>query len=65
MKKYIVLTNEGYTFSPKDSEINNLQVLGFIESKNKEEAKEKFFINNEWVLETGFDKNNMIIYELR
>lgn len=64
MKNYIILTNQGFTESPKNQEIENQQVLGYINSDSEYEVIEKFVKENPWILEKGFSKNEMIVREL-
>lgn len=40
MNEYIFYTTQGMTFPPnEDEEIDNCQILGFVEAKNSSEAK--------------------------
>lgn len=59
LKYFIFLTDEGYTFQPEsdlvDSEMDNLQVLGFSEGLNIDEAIVKFIQENEFLNELNFD----------
>ena len=66
MKKFIFLTCEGTTFQPdsdfNESEMDNLQVLGFANSLNAENAFADFIKDNSFILETNFDE--VISYQL-
>lgn len=66
LKYFIFLTDEGYTFQPEsdfvESEMDNLQVLGFSEGLNINEAIEKFIQENELLNELNFD--NVLVFEL-
>jgi len=57
MKKYIFITNEGYTESPNSSiEVHNMQVIGIVENvDNEDEALKKLLQENPWVWESGFN----------
>jgi len=65
MPEYIFYTSEGFTISPNDSELDSLQILGFENGKNVEDAKAKLFIENPWINESGFNdeeiKHKMIV----
>lgn len=67
MKNYIFITSEGYTFSPNNSDsepdIENCQVLGFVEASDSLEAFKKFKENNLYLNELGF--NEVLCYELK
>ena len=60
MKNYIFLTSEGYTYQQNsessESDIDNLQVIGFSEGNNSQMAFENLIKNNEYLLKTKFDE---------
>lgn len=66
LRYFIFLTDEGYTFQPDsdlvDSEIDNLQVLGFSEGVNVDKAIENFIQENKFLNELNFD--NVLVFEL-
>jgi hypothetical protein len=66
MKKYIVLTPEGETKAPNSSiEVNNLQVLGIVESVNNEnEAIIKLLRENSWIIDAEYNVSEFILHEL-
>ncbi len=65
-KKYIILSNQGYTFSPNNDstepDIDNIQVLGFAEASTPKVAFEKFCKENEHIKSLGYSK--VKLYEL-
>lgn len=65
MKKFIVLSSEGLTIAPNDSEINNFQVLDLcVECENKDGVLEQLLENNTWISEAGYNVENLLVYEL-
>ncbi|MCL5991884.1 MAG: hypothetical protein M1419_07255 [Bacteroidetes bacterium] len=58
--KYIFVTTEGTTFAPNsdfvDSEFDNLQVLGFSEGGNPDQAFKNFLKENKSYIDSNFDK---------
>ena len=66
MKKYIFLTNEGYTSAPNESiEIHNMQVIGIVEEVNNEdEALKKLLQENSWIWESEFNVAEFISYQI-
>ena len=62
MKHFIFLTKEGFTQTPDNKDIENLQVLGVSSGNNKEEAFENFKKENEYLQQTNF--NEVIVMEL-
>ena len=66
VKNYIFLTSEGYTFQPQseclESDIENLQVIGFAKGTNSQEAFYNLVKNNEYLLKTTFEE--VFCYEL-
>lgn len=66
MRKFIILTTEGYTTAPNENyDVENLQVLGIVEKvKNEDEAIIKLLKENDWIIDAEFNVNEFIIYEL-
>lgn len=67
MKNYIFITSEGYTFSPNstgsDPDIDNCQVLGFVEAKSSSEAFMQLKEDFSSLSELGFCE--VLCYELK
>jgi hypothetical protein len=65
MKKYIFITPEGSTFSPNGNEIENTQVIGIVEAaKNEDEAIKKLIAENDWIIDSEFNVEEFICYEI-
>ncbi len=65
MKKYIYITPEGYTTSPNGDEIENMQVIGIVENvTNENEALKKLLIENEWIIDAGYNVAEFICYQI-
>ncbi len=60
MSEYIFLTTEGTTFQPNShciqTDIENLQVVGFSRGKTSKEAIEKLIHDRPCLLETSFNE---------
>jgi len=56
MKSYIFLTPEGYTQTPNDENIENLQVLGISEGSDEKEALTNLVKENPNLSESGFEE---------
>ncbi len=66
MKKFIFVTEEGFTVSPNNSTIDNLQVLGIVSDENKEKAWDIFLKDNSFFFDSeGFSIDNVICYEIK
>jgi len=65
MKNFVFYTFEGYTVSPTDIELDNLQILGFESGENSEEAIKILINNNSWIKKSGFDVNKIVYKELK
>ena len=67
MSAYIFVTAEGYTFQPgsesKDPDVENLQVLGFAQGNNPQQAFANLLAEDTWLAETTFDE--LTCYELK
>lgn len=65
-KKYILITTEGYTFSPKNEgpepDVENCQMLAKVEAPDVGEALKRAVEENPNLIELGFDE--VIIYEV-
>ncbi len=65
-KKYIILSIQGYTFSPNNAssepDVDNIQVLGFAEASTPENAFEEFCKENDHIKGLGYSK--VKLYEL-
>lgn len=59
-KNFIFLTLEGFTFQPDstnmETDIENLQVIGFSAGMNAEDAFKHLLQHNEYLLDTSFDE---------
>ncbi len=66
MKKYIVVTNEGYTEAPNSKVVvNNMQVIGIVENVSDEkEAIIKLLKENLWIIDAEFNVAEFIIYQI-
>lgn len=66
MKKFIILTSEGSTTAPNQFvEVNNLQVLGFVENvQDENQAIIEFVKENEWIIEAEFNVAEFIVYQV-
>jgi len=57
---FIFLTTEGFTFQPDSTniepDIENLQVIGFSDGVNAEDAIEKLLENNQYLKQTSFNE---------
>lgn len=55
MKEYVFYTHEGFTQSPTNIDVENLQILGFANGENYKIALNELLRQNPWILEYGFD----------
>ena len=65
MNEYISYTTEGMTLSPnKDEEIDNCQILGFVEAENSSEAKDLLLEDNPWIVEAGYSLSEIRVKQV-
>lgn len=70
MKRYIFVTAEGVTYAPwsistdEAPETENCQMLGIASGENQQEAQENLLKENLWIIEVGFDSDEITGYEL-
>ncbi len=64
MKKYVFYTYEGYTIAPNNSPLESMQILGFEEATTHEEALNILLENNPWIVENGFDINEVLYLDI-
>ncbi len=55
----IFYTTDGYTQTPNETDIENLQVLGIESGTNKIDALNNLLDNNSWILEDGYELCNV------
>lgn len=65
MNEYVFYTTEGTTLPPdKDEDVDNCQILGFVEAKNNSEAMDLLLTNNPWIIETGFSMREIMVKQV-
>lgn len=70
MKRYIFVTAEGTTFAPwnvgidEAPETENCQMLGIASGENQQEAEQNLLKENPWIVEAGFNSDEITSYEL-
>lgn len=65
MKKYIFITPEGTTFSPNETEVENMQVIGIVDNAdNENEALKILLLENEWIIDSEFNIAEFICLEI-
>lgn len=65
MNEYIFYTTEGITLPPNDYEdVDNCQILGFVEARNSSEAMDLLLKNNSWIVEKGFSKSKIMVKQV-
>lgn len=61
MNEYIFYTTEGYCESPnKSCKVENCQLLAYAKGINVAEAQENMLKDNPWIIEYGYNINNII-----
>lgn len=65
MRSYILITNQGFTESPRNNQIENQQILGYAEGRTKEEAIDNLLNENPEIIQFGFEKSEIIAKELK
>lgn len=63
MKKFIILTKDGFTSTKNNTHIENLQVLDILDGLDTKDALTRFKNNINIDLQDGFD--DIIIFELK
>ena len=68
MKAYLFFTAEGYTEAPNGVTVENVQLLGRAEGNVLSDVLDEFLIENPWILENGFKRENIyaeqILYDI-
>ena len=59
MKTYLFFTTEGYTEAPNGVKVENIQLLGRAKGNVLSDVLDEFLIENPWILENGFKKENI------
>ena len=61
---YILYTPEGFCTSPNDEDVENFQVLGFARGYSKQKAIFDFLKQNDWVIQYGYDPDEIMAKEI-
>ena len=64
MKQFVFYTCEGYTESPTQKVVENIQILGFEEGKSIKEANKNLLFKRPWIIESGFNEQEIIHKQL-
>lgn len=64
MKEFIFYTCEGYTESPTEKPVENIQILGFEEGTTIQEANKNLLKKRPWIIESGFNEQEIIYKQL-
>lgn len=65
MNEYIFYTAEGISLAPNQNvEIDNCQVLGFVEAKNLSEAKNLLLQDNPWITKADFSMSKIMVKQV-
>lgn len=58
---YIIYTTEGYTQSPTNQDVENCQIIDFLDNdnSNKAEVLSEYLQHDKYPIETGFDRDKM------
>lgn len=65
MNEYIFYTIEGMTLPQNENEeIDNCQILGFVEAKNSSEAKDLLLEDNPWIVEAGYSLSEIKVKQV-
>lgn len=65
MNEYVFYTTEGMTLPPnEDKDVDNCQILGFVEAMSSSEAKRLLLKKNPWIVETGFSMSKIIVKQV-
>ena len=70
MNQYIFLTAEGATYAPWNTntdeapEVENAQMLGIASGENQQEAQKNLLKENPWIVEAGFNPDEIFGHEL-
>ena len=59
MNGYVFYTFEGFTESPTNEVCENIQILGFEDGSNLNEAKNVLIAENGWIKELGFNADEI------
>lgn len=65
MNEYIFYTTEGITLAPdEDIDVDNCQILGFVEAKDCAKAKKLLLENNPWIIEAVFSTSDIMVKQV-
>ena len=59
MKTYVFYTDEGFTYAPDGTQVENLQILGIESGHTEKDALAKLYGNNERITDGGFTESRI------
>ncbi len=60
MNRYVCYTAEGYTVAPNGEDIDNCQILGFVDAEDRHDAIEKLLKRNPWIEKYEFTTYDIV-----
>lgn len=65
MNEYIFYTTEGTTLAPnQDIDIENCQILGFVNASNLSNAKKLLLQENPWIVKANFSIDKIMVRQV-
>lgn len=58
-KNFVFYTSDGYCTAPSGAEIDNLQILGFVEAVDVDTALKILYAENSWIVPFGYKIENI------
>lgn len=65
MNEYIFYTTEGTTLAPnQDFDIENCQILGFVNASNLSDARQQLLQENPWIVKANFSIGKIMVKQV-
>lgn len=63
MRRFVFLTEEGFTQTPSGEDVENLQVLGIADGKDEKDALTNLLKDNKYLFDADYE--SVVAFELR
>ncbi len=64
MAKYLFYTSEGWTQAPDNTDVENYQILGFVQEDDEPKALRQLLNDNPWITEHQYDIDTIQVVQV-
>jgi len=65
MPTFLFYTSEGWTQAPDMSDVENYQILGFVQEQDEQKAMHQLLYDNPWIVEHHYDVDAIQVVQVK